>query len=272
MSYDRQTEHFSLPLFFVVNVGTLAVLFAGFKILFPALWMAQIATPLWLMAATFIGAHLVNAFVEYFFHRYVLHAKVIPFFAHFYDTHNTHHNLTDVTQVVVTSNKFPIIEEPQHESSFFPWWSLLVFSLFLTPIYVAVWYSFPILPIFIAGYAALFWSMLLYELFHAAWHWPLSTWTPLFANRKLGPVWHRIYTFHLRHHANVRCNESVSGFFGLPLPDVLFGTYLPSTTRFQDQSVIPKDEYRSPKPYWFVRNLDRLLIRENVKNTQKDSA
>lgn len=261
MSYDRQTEHFSLPLFLAVNIGTLAVIFATLKVLAPTIWSSQIASPLLYIVATFVGAHFVNAFVEYFFHRYVLHAQVIPFFSHFYQAHNTHHNLTNVEQVVVTTNKFPIIEEPQHESSFFPWWSLVVFSIFLTPVYVAVWYFFPSVPIFVAGYAALFWSMLLYELLHAAWHWPIATWTPLFARERTGRFWHYVYTFHLRHHANVRCNESVSGFFGLPLPDLIFGTYLPSHTRFPDQTVVPTEEYASPKPYLFIRFMDTLLIK-----------
>jgi hemolysin III len=261
MSYDHQTEHFSLPQFLAVNIGTLAIIFAGLKLLTPVVWAMQINTPLPIIAATFVGAHLVNAFVEYFFHRYVLHAQVIPFFAHFYQAHNTHHDLTKVEQVTITTNKFPITEEPQHESSFFPWWSLLVFSIFLTPIYALAWYLFPELPIFVAGYAALFWSMLLYELFHAAWHWPIETWTPLFAQKRAGRFWHYIYTFHLRHHANVRCNESVSGFFGLPLPDLLFGTYLPSNTRFPDQTIVPTEEYRSPKPYLLIRLLDNVLIK-----------
>ena len=261
MSYDQQTEHFSASFFLAVNTGTLAVIFAGLKLLVPAVWAAQISTPLIIIAATFVGAHFVNAFVEYFFHRYVLHAQVIPFFAHFYQAHNTHHTLTKVEQTVVTTNKFPIIAEPQHESSFFPWWSLLVFSIFLTPIYSVIWYLFPMIPIFVAGYAALFWSMLLYELFHMAWHWPISTWTPLFARTYTGRFWHYVYTFHLRHHANVRCNESVSGFFGLPLPDLLFGTYLPSNTVFPDQTVVPIEEYRSPKPYLLIRLLDSILIK-----------
>ena len=261
MSYDRQTEHFSLTNFLIVNIGTLAVIFAGLKIFLPNIWNAQAHAPITAIAVTFVVAHFGNAFVEYFFHRYVLHAQVIPFFAHFYEAHNLHHHLTDVTQVVVTSNKFPIIEEPQHESSFFPWWSLLAFSTFLTPLYILIWYKFPNVPIFIAGYASLFWSMLLYELFHAAWHWPLSIWTPLFAKKHTGVFWHIIYTFHLRHHANVRCNESVSGFFGLPLPDLLFGTYVPSATRFPDQTQVPATEYRSPRPYLFIRLLDKVLIK-----------
>jgi len=258
--YDQQTEHFSLSLFLMVNIGTLAVIFAGMKILFPTLWATQIATPLWVIGVTFLAAHMLNAFVEYFFHRYVLHAQIVPFFGHFYTAHNTHHKLTDVTQIIVTSNKFPIVKEPQHESSFFPWWSLAVFSLFLTPLYILAWWYNPASPVFIAGYSALFWSLLLHEVFHSAWHWPLSTWTPLFARKRTGWFWHLIYTFHLRHHANVRCNESVSGFFGLPIPDLLFGTYLPSNTRFPDQTLVPPSEYRSPKPYLFIKLLDKVLI------------
>ncbi len=261
MSYDHATEHFFLSNFLAVNVGTLAIIFVGLNILFPTMWATQIATPLWIIFITFVGVHFVNAFVEYFFHRYVLHAQVIPFFKHFYDAHNLHHALTNIKQVVVTSNKFPIVEEPQHESSFFPWWSLLAFSAFLTPFFALIWYFIPNAPIFIAGYIALFWSMLLYELFHSAWHWPLASWTPLFANKRTGFFWHIIYTFHLRHHANVRCNESVSGFFGLPIPDLLFGTYLPSATRFPDQTLVPGAEYRSPRPYFFIRMLDTILIK-----------
>jgi hemolysin III len=260
MQYDSQTEHFSLSRFLMVNIGTLAGIFALLKVMFPAIWDHQISIPLCTVLGTFIFAHLVNAFVEYFFHRYVLHAQVIPFFKHFYVAHNHHHDLTDVKQVVVTSNKFPIVEEPQHESSFFPWWSLLVFSIFLTPFYIALWFIYPSLPIFIAGYTALFWSMLLYELFHAAWHWPITTWTLLFSRRYTGRFWHLVYTFHLRHHANVSCNESVSGFFGIPLPDIIFGTYLKSQTRFPDQTFVPIEEYRSPRPYLFIRLLDRFLI------------
>lgn len=261
MSYERPHEHFSLHNFLIANLATLALIFTVLKIFLPTLWATQLATSLSLIILTFILAHLVNAFVEYFFHRYVLHAQVIPFFTHFYQAHNLHHNLTDVKQEVVTSNKFPIVEEPQHESSFFPWWSLLAFATFLTPIYFVIWYFFPNIPIFIAGYTSLLWSMLLYELFHAAWHWPLTTWAPLFEKKKMGFFWHMVYTFHLRHHANVRCNESVSGFFGLPLPDILFGTYLPAATRFPDQTLVPPSEYRSPQPYLPIRLLDKILIK-----------
>jgi hemolysin III len=209
---------------------------------------------------TFVVCHLANSFIEYFFHRYVLHAKVIPFFAHFYDAHNLHHELTKVEQQIVTTNKFPILDEHQHESSFFPWWTFIVFSLFLTPVFVALWLLFPSIPIFLAGYFSLFFSMVLYELFHHALHLPMSFWSPKFQSIRYGFLWKYAYTFHLRHHANVRCNESVSGFFGIPIPDFIFGTYVQAKTLFPDQTVVPLSEYQVPPPRFFIRMLDRVLI------------
>lgn len=263
MAYQQEIDHFSLVFFLGVNLATLGFIFGSIKLFFPEVWALQLGTSLALILATFVVAHLSNAFIEYFFHRYVLHAKVIPFFAHFYDAHNLHHNLTKVErQQELTSNKFPIIEEPQHESSFFPWWTLGVFAIFLTPVYVGIYLLFPAVPIFIAGYSSLFFSMLLYELFHVAWHWPLSRWQLLFNSKIFGGFWKRAYAFHLRHHANVRCNESVSGFFGIPIPDLLFGTYLQAKTLFPDQTVVPQEEYSTPKPGFFIRYLDSILIKK----------
>lgn len=260
MAYEQQHPPFSPTLFLVVNLGSLVAIFGTIKIAFPAVWAAQLATPWLMIVALFIIAHFCNAFIEFFFHRYVLHAKVIPFFAHFYDAHNLHHNLTRIEQSVVTTNKFPIIEEPQHESSFFPWWTLLVFSLFLAPLYILVYLFFPATPIFLAGYASVFFSMAMYELYHAMWHWPLARWKVLFAQKNFGSFWETAYKFHLRHHANVRCNESVSGFFGIPLPDLIFGTYLKADTLFPDQTVVRTEEFKSPTPRLFIRILDSVLI------------
>jgi hemolysin III len=262
MSYEQPIKHFSLTLFLIYNLTTLAIIFGGIKLLFPVVWQEQLATSLWIISVTFVVCHFVNAFIEYFFHRYVLHAKVFPFFTHFYDAHNLHHNLTKVEQKIVTSNRFPIVEEPQHKSSFFPWWTFIVFALFLTPLFTLVWFLFPSIPIFLAGYSAVFFSILLYELFHHALHLPMSFWTPKFASPRYGYFWKYVYTFHLRHHANVRCNESISGFFGIPIPDFLFGTYIQAKTLFPDQTVVPLSEYQVPPPGFFIRTLDSLLIQK----------
>lgn len=260
MSYEQTVKHFSLVFFLGVNLATLGFIFGAIKLLFPTLWAEQLAAPVSIILITFICAHLVNAFIEFFFHRYILHATVIPFFAHFNEAHNHHHSLTSVKQSIVTNNKYPITEEEQHEFSFFPWWTLLVFALFITPFYVAVWVMFPTVPIFLAGYASMFFSIMLYELFHLLLHLPMTFWNPKFNNRYFGTAWKLAYTFHLRHHANVRCNESVSGFFGIPLPDLLFGTYVRACTLFPDQTVVPLSEYQVPPAGIFIRTLDKVLI------------
>ena len=260
MSYEQIHPHFSPSLFVIYNLGTLVVVFGTIKLLFPEVWQAQLSAPLWIVATTFVLCHFANAFLEYFFHRYVLHAKVIPFFSHFYDAHNLHHNLTKIEQQIVTSNKFPITQEPQHESSFFPWWMFVVFSLFLTPLFTSIWYVVPSVPIFLAGYSALLFSIVLYELVHHTLHLPMTFWKPKFAHPRFGDSWKYAYTFHLRHHANVRCNESVSGFFGIPIPDFLFGTYIQAKTLFPDQTVVPLSEYKVPPPRLFISMLDKILI------------
>jgi len=86
--------------------------------------------------AVFLVTHLAAAFVEFFFHRYVLHAPLLPFLSRFYKQHTLHHALTRVgyqkakngQQVpvlidTVAVNVYPIEKEPQYES--YPYVSIL---------------------------------------------------------------------------------------------------------------------------------------------------
>ena len=158
MSYEQKNNHFSVVLFLEVNLATLALIFGSIKLLFPTLWATQLTASWMLILGLFVVSQFCHAFIEYFFHRYVLHANVIPFFKHFYEAHTFHHSLTSIEQRIVTSNHFPITEEPQHESSFFPWWTVLAFSLMLTPLYIVIWLLLPTLPIFLVGYASVLFS------------------------------------------------------------------------------------------------------------------
>jgi hemolysin III len=256
----KKHEKFAVLPFIYHNTLTLLIIFAGIKLLAPEVWQKQLEVSWQMFAVTFVCIHLAAAFVEFFFHRYVLHMVVIPFFAHFYQQHNLHHDLTHINREgMFVSNEFPITQEPQYEASFFPWWTLLAFSAMLTPFFIVIYILFPTIPIFIAGYTALLFSMVLYELFHAAWHWPLETWKRLFATQYFGGFWRTVYTFHLRHHADVRCNESVSGFFGIPLPDLLFNTYIKAGTLYPHKQMVDAKEFEPPKPVFFIRWLDKLL-------------
>ena len=76
-------EELSLPLFFATVAASLAVLYGLFWLSAPtAVWTREITAG----AGCFIGAFLVvkmfNCFMEFFFHRYVLHKPVIPFLEH----------------------------------------------------------------------------------------------------------------------------------------------------------------------------------------------
>jgi hypothetical protein len=66
----------------------------------------------------------------------------------------------------------------------------------------------------------------LYETIHVAHHTPYDPWW----QRKIeGPVfgtmWRKLYGFHQAHHANYKCNMNIAGFYGLPLADLVLGTY-----------------------------------------------
>src|SRR5687768_9699119 len=83
-------------------------------------------------ALAFAAISLLNCFVEYVFHRYVLHRPAIPGLGRLYRQHTLHHALTRISRkpsrdgrgLLFVENKFPITEPEQGEGSFFPWYSL----------------------------------------------------------------------------------------------------------------------------------------------------
>jgi hemolysin III len=225
---------FSLPLFIATVLASLLALLGALKFSLPAVWAAQVVAPLWKGVAAFFAFSLLNCFVEYIFHRYVLHKPAVPFLRRFYRQHTLHHALTRIARkpvkdgrgVMFIENKYPILDEDQHEASFFPWYTLVTFALILTPLYCILQWAFPSVPWFFAGLAALASSLSIYELVHAIEHWSLEKWEPLILSKRWGFFWRPAYSFHLRHHAVIDCNESISGFFCLPLADWTFGTCL----------------------------------------------
>ena len=257
-------EEFSLPRFTLAILTTLTVLFAALWFFAPTIWNAQFTPSFWKAGVAFAAVSLLNCFVEYFFHRYVLHTPAIPLLRRFYRQHTLHHGLTHIVrkqargdhQVLFIENKFPIIEPEQHEASFFPWYTLAVFALLLTPAFVLLQWLIPSFPWFLSGFLALASSLTLYELLHAINHWSLEKWLPLIEHPRWGKLWQPAYGFHLRHHAVIDCNESISGFFGLPLADWVFGTcVIPQTIYAQGEEWAPA-KFRSPHPRTIIRWLD----------------
>jgi hemolysin III len=266
MSHDHnsETERFSLLFFVIIITLTLASLFFVLYVFFPNIWRGEINASALSICIMVLGTHLSGAFVEFFFHRYVLHAPVIPFLSYFYRQHTHHHSLTRVTikrGEGTVENYYPILEEKQHEASFFLWYSLLVFSGIATPVFVAVKWFFPELPVFISGYCGIALSMCLYEVLHAIEHKTLDWWQPKIDHARVGKVWRVLYGFHLMHHASIKSNESISGFSGFPLPDFLFGTYGKPDTLYEHGKLGVAKDFVAPRPLFFIRWLDHLAER-----------
>jgi hemolysin III len=263
MSHDhnRETERFSFPFFVFIITATLASLFLTLFVFFPNILREEVSASITMIVAVVLGTHLCGAFVEFFFHRYVLHAPVIPFLSYFYRQHTHHHSRTRVTvkrSEGTVENYYPILEEKQHEASFFPWYSLFVFSGIATPVFVLVKWSATSLPVFIGGYCGITLSMCLYEILHAIEHKALDWWRPRIDNARYGRIWRTLYGFHLMHHASIKSNESISGFFGIPLPDFIFGTYGKPHGLYKHGTVGLTIDFVAPEPVFFIRWLDHL--------------
>jgi hemolysin III len=275
-SPEAETEEFSLPLFMLTVLATLAGLFATLRLFAPRVWDAQFLAPVWKGAIAFLVISLVNTFIEYFFHRYVLHTPAIPLLRQLYKQHTLHHALTRIARkrgsdghgILFIENKFPMTEPEQGEASFFPWYSLAVFAGLLSPLLALLEWLLPSFPWFFAGFGALAVSLSLYEVLHAINHWPFEKWAPLIQHPRWGRIWRPAYAFHLRHHAVTDCNESISGFFGLPVADWVFGTcVIPQTVYAEDEEWTP-DKFRSPSPRGIIKRLDawaeRVVQRRRV--------
>jgi hemolysin III len=263
-SVSAKAEEFSLPLFVLTLLATFAGLLAALGILAPRVWEMQLRSPPWHAAWAFIAVSAANCVTEYFFHRYVLHTPALPFLGRLYRQHALHHALTRVARrqsrdgrgILFVENKFPIVEPEQAEASFFPWYSLAAFALVLSPPLALLQWLFPSFPWFLAGFSALAASLFLYEVLHAISHWPFEKWEPLISHPSWGRLWKPVYGFHLRHHAVTDCNESISGFFGLPLADWVFGTCVIPETVYAQGEEPSAEKFRSPSPRPFIRWLD----------------
>ena len=258
-------ERFSLPLFLFTLTASLAALVGLLKLAAPdAVWAAQISTNAWRFAAVFLLVHLFNAFIEFVFHRYVLHKPVVPLLSRFYKQHTLHHSLTRIgkrytsagREVPFVENIYPVTTPEQGEASFFPWYTLAVFAAIVTPLLAVMQWLLPAFPWFFAGFGALAFSLALYEIFHAIEHWSFERWAPLIEHQHFGFFWRKVYSFHLRHHAVIDCNEAISGFFTLPVFDWVFGTFILPKSLYVDGTEWTAAEFTSPRPCALIRWCD----------------
>ncbi len=259
------SARFSIRRFLFQVALQLAVLYTGFAWLFRPAWERQQHAGWGPFIATFLAVHLGICFFEWGFHRYVLHCTLHRALTRFSRGHRNHHALTPIRlervpnqpgQVVL--NRYPITSEEQYEDAAFPVYALAAFWALFTPILLAVQSVLPNAPIMTGGYAAIAWSMIGYEVFHAIEHYPYEWWERAVTHQRFGWFWTRVYGFHHYHHANVAWNEAISGFFGLPVADWVFGTYFqPKNLLLSGRLATIRDFHPQQQPRSWVIRLDR---------------
>jgi len=276
---EAPDREFSLPLFVLTLAGTLSVFFLALRLCAPGVWSAQFLAPFWKSVVVFLVVSLADCCVEYFFHRYILHSSAVPLLGRLYRQHTLHHGLTHIVcrkspggrGIPVIENRFPIVDAHQNEAAFFPWYSLAVFGLLAcAPLTLLQWFL-PSFPWFIAGLSALAFSLSLYEVLHAINHWPFERWVPLLDHPRWGNLWRTVYGLHLRHHAVIDSNESISGFLGLPLADWVFGTCVIPGTLYADGEAWSSGKFDRPRPVAFIRWLDGVAARTVNRRRKKAS-
>lgn len=259
----RTQARFSIFWFSIQAVLQYAALLVAFRFLLPGLWAKQLAAGWPALVLTFLAGHLFLCFFEWVFHRYVLHSVTTPLLQWFASGHRSHHGLTPIKLQAVSEgsdryvlNRYPIVEEEQNLDSAFPVYAMVGFWAFFTPLLAVVQWLLPNAPVLLGGYTAITWSMCLYEILHAIEHRPYEWWKHATEHPRFGRFWSKLYGFHHMHHANVSCNEAISGFFALPIADWAFGTYHQPKELLLEGRVATARDFAVPPPPGWVRWLD----------------
>lgn len=272
----RVQAKFSIFWFSLQALGQYALLLIAFRFVFPHAWERQFAAGWVAILLSFLASHLFICFFEWGFHRYVLHSVTSPYLLWFARGHRSHHGLTPIRLQAVSAgsdryilNRYPITEEEQNVDAAFPIYAIVAFWALFTPLLVVVQLLLPRAPVLMGGYAAITWSMCLYEILHAIEHRPYEWWKHATEHPRFGAFWRKLYGFHHMHHANISCNEAISGFFSLPVADWVFGTYhQPKELLLEGRVATAKDFAIPPPPRW-VRWLDNWARKRETQLRQR---
>lgn len=266
LSYENRAATVFAPLLFAAFVfGQLLAVLAFIRYFFRPVWDAQLAAGPVAIVTTLLVCSLVCCFVEYFFHRYVLHIESLPLLGHMCSSHRAHHKLTSIQfdeRTGTVRSAYPITGIAHGDKSTFPPWALVALFATVTPLLLAVTLASPGVPILISGYASVAIAHFLYELIHAVHHEPVEAWQPRLDCRTFGRAWTWLYGFHQAHHANYRCNMNVAGFYGIPVGDLVLGTYRRPEPLLLDGAIATKAAARRliTTPRWPISWLDRAVF------------
>ena len=272
----RVQTKFSIFWFSLQAAGQYAALLLAFRFLLPGVWAQQFAAGWLALAFSFLAWHLFICFFEWGFHRYVLHSATSRLLDRFARGHRSHHGLTPIRLQPLREgsdryvlNRYPIVEEAQNVDSMFPVYAILAFWALFTPLLIGVQFLLPRAPVLMGGYAAITWSMCLYEILHAIEHRSYEWWKHATEHPRFGPFWRRLYGFHHMHHANIACNEAISGFFALPVADWVFGTYHQPKELLLEGRVATAKDFAVPPPRRIVRALDAWAKKRETRRVHR---
>jgi hypothetical protein len=267
LSFENRAASRFAPFYFALFVAAqLAGLLALIRFAFRPTWDQHLQSGIGAIVATLLTCSAVLCFGEYVFHRYLLHLETVRFLRSLCTSHLTHHKLTSIRfdNTGRVSSSYPISDHAHDDQSTFPSWALIPFFAFFTPFFAPMAFSFPSLPILISGYGAIAIAHFLYETIHTLHHQPYeSFWRARLERRWSGRLWRWLYGFHQAHHANYRCNLNVAGFYGIPLADLLLGTYKQPSPLLLDgvRATSAAARALSPQPRWPISWLDRVAFK-----------
>jgi hemolysin III len=165
----------------------------------------------------------------------------------------------------IVLNRYPIVDEEQFEDAVFPIYALGALWLLFTPLLVVMQRILPHAPVYFGGFGAIAWSMASYEILHGVEHLPYTWWERATEHPRFGGLWRRVYGFHHFHHANISSNESISGFFGLPLADWAFRTYHQPEDLLLHGRIATAKDFAVHPPWPFVAWMDRWARAREAK-------
>ncbi|MBI4090714.1 MAG: hypothetical protein HY422_01705 [Candidatus Komeilibacteria bacterium] len=261
-----------IPVFSVRVAFFLALLLIILKNLVPGIWAHNLDAGISINIGMFLLVVLVNCPGEWLFHRFGLHAIPFAWAQGPAQKHRAHHAATSVqldrnsNPAVVVSN-YPITKADQYLHAQFPWWALpAIWGVYLIPIF-ALQLVVPTVPIMLPGFIGVAFTVWFYEVKHFLLHLPYDMWQRAFTSPIIGRIAQRTYAFHLMHHANVRCNEAIAGFFGLGLADKLLGTYYVPSKLLVNGVVATPADFKIPEPRSIVKWLDRIVAERERRIT-----
>ena len=277
LSYENRTKNPAQTLWFTIFISLhLVAVFSIVRYFFRWTWDQHVSSGILAIVLTCLVCNLVTCFGEFFFHRYLLHLETVGWLRSLTASHRTHHKLTSIvfndTDKTVRS-KYPICEVARADQATFPPWALIPFFATFTPFFAAIAFSFPGIPILIGGYIAIAIAHFLYETIHVLHHQPYDTyWKPKLNGRLFGRVWQKVYGFHQAHHANYDCNQNIAGFLGLPLADLVFGTYKQLDELLVDGVPATKETARrlTPQPNWPISWLDQAAFKRRRRMSKNN--